>query len=72
MSDTPDHDINIRNEGTIILLSGVSDEGTEWLKDNLPEPNDWEPGNGLFVVEPRYVADIVHGALNEGLTIIQV
>lgn len=70
-SSTSGPDINIRNEGTILLLSGASDEGTGWLDDHLPKPNDWEP-EGWHVVEHRYVADIVHGAINDGLTVVQV
>ena len=60
-------DIQIRDEGTIILLTPTSTAGrewcAEWINENGPQ---W---SGAYVVERRYVADILDGMTDDGLTV---
>ena len=59
-------DIRIENHGSIFLLKPITDEGEAWLADNIFNAEWW---CGAPVVEPRYVADIVHGAVEDGLEV---
>jgi len=61
-------DFNLIDHGLIVLLIPTSDAGREWAEDHLPEDRQrW--GHESTVVEPRYVADIVHGINDAGLEI---
>jgi hypothetical protein len=60
-------DITVRDEGSIVLLDGGTSEGRTWLDESLdPEAQRW---GSAYVVEPRYVSDILDGALCEGLAV---
>ena len=61
-------DIQIRDEGTIILLTPTSTAGrewcAEWINENGPQ---W---SGAYVVERRYVADILDlHCVDEGIEV---
>jgi hypothetical protein len=58
-------DFFVFNEGTIFLLTPLTDAACTWLDEHLPEDAQWF-GNGV-VVEHRYIADIVQGIFNDGL-----
>lgn len=61
-------DISLSNHGSIVILTGVTPEGTAWLEENLdPDAMRW---GGGFVVEPRYVGAITDGAANDGLEMV--
>lgn len=69
MSSQPDRQVDIEaaNHGTIWVLTGVTEVGSTWLKENLdPDATRWGLG---FVVEHRYVSDIVVGAQEAGLEV---
>lgn len=60
-------DVFARCEGTIFLLSSQTTQGREWLAEHLdPEAQRWD---SAYVVEHRYVSDILNGALEDGLRI---
>jgi hypothetical protein len=62
-------DIHVQIEGSIYILFGMSDAGKAWLKENLPDDAmTW--GRGGVVVEHRFVADIVAGAIEAGLEVL--
>jgi hypothetical protein len=61
-------DIAVFNAGSVVILSGVTFEGQQWLSEHLPEDSMRWGVNG-WMVEPRYVADILDGARNDGLRI---
>jgi hypothetical protein len=61
-------DIRINNHGSIVILTGVSDAGIDWLEASLdPDAQRW--GVNGWVVEPRYVDDILDGAHDDGLEV---
>ncbi len=72
-ADTPD--IVIENHGTLYLLWPQSEAGEQWLRGHTAKDAQWwGPGRGgltrgALVVEPRYVADIVAGAIADGLEV---
>jgi len=58
-------DIRVMDEGSIVVLWPVSELAVDWLASNLdPDAPRW---GGGFVVEARYVEDIVNGAVEDGL-----
>jgi hypothetical protein len=61
-------DIRILNHGSLVILIGISDAGGDWLNARLdPGALRWRGG---FVVEPRYVDDILDGAHDDGLEVV--
>ena len=60
-------DIIMNGGGTIYTLFGNTPAGTDWLTDNLPE--DAMMFGNAYVVEHRYVGDIIDGAMNDGMTV---
>jgi hypothetical protein len=63
--ETPD--FTLRSHGSICILTPVTDAAREWCGGNLPE--DVQVWGGGYVIESRYVGDIVAGFQAEGLTI---
>ena len=57
----------VRNEGSIFLLVAVTTAGEEWIAEHIPE--DAMTYGKAIVVEHRYIADIVDGAIADGLAV---
>jgi hypothetical protein len=62
-------DVVIRDEGSVVLLEPQSDEGRNWLDENIGKDNGFQPYWPTVVCECRYVEDIVDGMIDSGLTI---
>lgn len=63
----PEQDIVVRNEGSIVLLCPKTPTAESWLEEHLdPDALMYGPA---YCVEPRYVAPIVEGAIEDGLKI---
>jgi len=60
-------DVLVRNEGSIFLLTPMTEAASEWFADHLPE--DAQTFGPATVVEHRYVAAIVEGMVNDGLVV---
>lgn len=63
-------DFSIKGEGrfcTLYLLRPLTPAAFEWVEEHLPE--DRMKFSGAVVVEHRYVADIVRGAMADGLEV---
>jgi len=60
-------DIQIENHGSIVMLHMLTTTAKEWVKEHTGEEAQFF-GNAL-VVEPRYVRDIIQGAINDGLIV---
>lgn len=60
-------DFVVRDEGTIVLLTPVSDEGRAWA-EAMVEPNAQYWGRSI-VVEHRYIRDIADGIDADGLCV---
>ena len=60
-------DLMVHGHGSIYLLRPISRRGRRWIDTQISADRiEWA---GAIVVEPRYVADIVRGALDHGLTV---
>jgi len=62
-----DIDIRIENHGSIVLLRPVSTAAAEWLE--AVTGDDAQTWCGATAVEPRYLSDILDGALDEGFVL---
>ena len=64
-------DIRIENHGSIFLFVPETFEGRAWLRKHTPEDALLWGSRRLpsTVVEPRYAADIIQGALDAGLEV---
>lgn len=60
-------DLSIQNEGSIFLLRAHTDAGNAWIEQHIPD--DAQSFGGAIVVEHRYIADIVAGAIDDGLEV---
>lgn len=60
-------DVFVRNEGSIFLLTPMTDAAREWIGEHIPEDAQYM-GRSL-VVEHRYVEDIVAGMQVDGLIV---
>lgn len=60
-------DVIIQNEGNIFILWAVTDKGTTWLEANVASAQRW--GVSGFVVEHRYVNDVIAGMIESGLKV---
>ncbi len=66
-----DFDFKVQDEGTIVVLHPCNDAARTWIDDNLylcdgTGPQWW--GGGV-VIEHRCAGDILHGIIEDGLTI---
>jgi hypothetical protein len=60
-------DVKFENHGSIWLARPLTEAGLTWVKDNIAGDAQWW-ARGV-VVEPRYVADLVHGMTEDGLEV---
>jgi hypothetical protein len=59
-------DFDVQNEGSIFILWPTNEKGLNWCYEHLPEDAPRWGLNG-YVIEHRYIADIVAGAERDGL-----
>lgn len=60
-------DVNVENHGSIVLVRPLTAQACQWCDDHIPDDAQWF--GKAVVVEPRYVAAIVQGMQNDGLTV---
>jgi len=62
----PEHDFEVIVEGSVVIFDPVSKAALQWCYAHLPEDcMRW--GKVGYVVEPRYIDDIIKGAKRDGL-----
>jgi hypothetical protein len=64
-------DIGIENHGSLVLLRPYRRRARLWLREDVDTNGRWwgPPSASALVVEPRYVADIVAGAVEAGFRV---
>jgi hypothetical protein len=62
-------DITVIDEGTILLLKPETDQGREWLDENIGRDNSYQPYWPTVVVEHRFVEAILDGMEQDGVTV---
>ena len=60
-------DIAVENHGSLFLLQPLTTSAADWLHEHVADDAQWFVT--ALVVEPRYVADIVAGAIDAGLAV---
>ena len=61
-------DLLVEDHGSIALVRPVSDRGRTWLAENT-ETEGWQWLGEALAVEPRYVVDLLNGAVKDGLKV---
>jgi hypothetical protein len=62
-------DLHVEKQGSIYLLTPISETGQEWIDEHIPrDATMW--GVNSVVVEHRYIEDIVEGARLDGLEVM--
>ena len=64
---SPDLVIYGQSGDTVFLLRPVSRLGTSWIADRIQPEATWF--GGAVVVDHRYIADVLRGAVAEGLKV---
>jgi hypothetical protein len=60
-------DIQVEYPGSLYLLQPLTEQASDWLHEHVAEDAQWF-GSPL-VLDPRYVADIVRGAISDRLRV---
>ena len=61
-------DIEVKNEGSVVLLIPMSSRGKAWIDDNL-QLEGWQWYGNAAAVEARYADAIVDGMQDDGLEV---
>lgn len=62
-------DFSLENHGSIFLLRPITPAARSWVDEHIGEDNGYQPYYPTVVVEHRYIGDIVHGAIADGLVV---
>jgi len=62
----PTIDFRVTNHGSVVLITPLTDQGTSWLNENV-QTESWQWFGNSLSCEPRYVEDLLNGAINDGL-----
>ena len=60
-------DVELRDEGTLLVFSPLTDAGRHWCREWLPF--DCPRWAGGYVVEHRFADDIIYGMTCDGLEV---
>lgn len=60
----PNADIEVSDQGTVVGFTGLSDAGTQWITEHLPD--DTRMGATVWA-DRRCARDIVDGIIEQGL-----
>ena len=60
-------DFAVTNHGSTILIAALSEPALAWCAEHLP--TDAQTWGGTYVVEHRYIGDILAGIVADGLTV---
>ena len=59
-------DFTVNNQGTIFILTGITDSCKAWIEEHVGNDETQAWGKDGIVVEHRYIQDIVNGLQAEG------
>ena len=60
-------DARVENHGSLCILTPLTPEAVDWIGEHTSDETQYF-GRGI-VVEPRYIADIVNGMIEDGLVV---
>lgn len=61
-------DFTVHNHGSVVLLEPNTPQAEDWLNEHIGQDNGYQPRWPTALIEPRYVADVLSGAIEDGLT----
>lgn len=61
-------DVQIINEGTIVLFRPLTDQARAWIEENV-QTEPWQWFGGGLCVEHRYAHDLADGMERDGLNV---
>lgn len=59
-------DVEVVNEGSIVLLKPQTPEGSQWLQEHC-QHESWQWFGHALAVEPRYAEAVIDGMIADGL-----
>lgn len=62
----PNADFAVENHGTVVMVRVLSDAAREWVDAHVAL-DSWQWMGDAFACEPRMVASLVDGMLDDGL-----
>jgi hypothetical protein len=62
-------DVLVEGGGSVYIFRPLSDVAREWIDTHIGEDNGYQPYYPSVVVEHRYIADLVQGAIADGLVV---
>jgi hypothetical protein len=69
-SSATELDFRLENHGSLFLLHPLNSVAKNWMGEHLPMDNpETQFWGDAIVIEPRYVAPIVDGILEDGLVV---
>ena len=63
-------DLRLEDHGSICLLRPLTALAEDWVADNIGRDNGYQPYWPTVLIEPRYVAEILEGAIGDGLVVV--
>jgi hypothetical protein len=66
---SPTPDFLVESHFTIFLLTPLTPAARSWVQEHLPDEHNRLEFAGSIVVEHRFIADIVRGAISDGLVL---
>lgn len=60
-------DVRVDNQGSVFLVHADSETARQWCDENLPD--DTMRFGAAYVVEHRFIRDVVHGMQTDGLMV---
>lgn len=61
-------DIELINGGSVFMLRPITNEGLEWLLQQV-DTEPWQWSCGCLAVDHHYILDLIDGATDDGLEI---
>jgi hypothetical protein len=62
-------DFVLESHGSTFLLRPLTESARIWIDDHIGPGNGYQPQYPTILVEHRYIADIVRGAIADGLAV---
>lgn len=62
-------DIRLENYGSVTMLRPLTEDGRDWMRENV-QAESWQWFGGALAAEPRMCVAVVDGAEADGLMIM--
>lgn len=66
-----DSDVIVRNHGSIVLVEPKTADAVLWIDEHVGADNGFQPYYPTVACQPRYVAGLVLGMIEDGLKVVE-